>query len=211
MYLPAHFEEKRVDVLHHLVRTHPLGLLIMHGANGLAANSIPFLIDPEPSPHGTLRAHVARANPLWREATGSEVLVVFEGPQAYISPGWYPSKAEHGKVVPTWNYVMVQGRGRLRAIEDAGWLHELVSRLTTTHEASQAKPWAVTDAPPEFVDTMLRAMVGIEFELTTLGGMWKVTQNRRAADRAGTAAGLDGVPGDDAAGMAREVRAPGTR
>jgi transcriptional regulator len=210
MYLPAHFKEERVDVLHRLVRTHPLGLLITHDANGLAANSIPFLIDPQLTPHGTLRAHVARANPVWRDAAGSEVLVVFEGPQAYISPGWYPSKAEHGKVVPTWNYVMVQGRGTLRAIEDAGWLHALVSRLTTTHEANQARPWAVTDAPPTYVDTMLRAIVGIEIELTALVGKWKVTQNRSAADRAGTAAGLDGVPGDDAAGMAREVRAPGS-
>ena len=210
MYLPAHFEETRVDVLHALVRTQPLGLLVTQGPSGLQANSIPFLIDAEPTPSGTLRAHVARANPVWREAADSEVLVVFQGPQAYVSPGWYPSKAEHGKVVPTWNYVMVQARGRLRAIEDAAWLHALVSRLTTTHEASQKRPWAVTDAPPAYIDTMLRAIVGIEIELTALTGKWKVSQNRSAADRAGTIDGLVGKPGDDAAAMAREVRAPGS-
>lgn len=213
MYLPAHFEEKRVDVLHQLVRTHPLGLLVTHGpndANGLQANSIPFLIDAEPTPFGTLRGHVARANPLWREAAGSEALVVFQGPQAYVSPGWYPSKAEHGKVVPTWNYVMVQARGRLRAIEDAAWLHALVSRLTATHEAGQARPWAVTDAPPDFVATMLGAIVGIEIELGALVGKWKVSQNRSAADRAGTVDGLAASPGEQAMQMAREVRQPGS-
>jgi transcriptional regulator len=210
MYLPAHFEETRVDVLHALVRNHPLGLLVTQGPGGLQANSIPFLIDAEPAPSGTLRAHVARANPVWREAADSDVLVVFQGPQAYVSPGWYPSKAEHGKAVPTWNYVMVQARGRLRAVEDAAWLHALVSRLTATHEASQARPWAVTDAPPAYIDTMLRAIVGIEIELTALTGKWKVSQNRSAADRAGTIDGLAGMPGDDAAAMAREVRAPGS-
>lgn len=210
MYLPAHFEEARVELLHRLVRTHPLGLLVTLGPGGLQANSVPFLIDPEPGPFGTLRAHVARANPVWREAADSEALVVFQGPQAYVSPGWYPSKAEHGKVVPTWNYVMVQARGRLRAIEDAAWLHTLVGRLTTTHEANQAKPWAVTDAPPAYIDTMLRAIVGIEVELTALTGKWKVSQNRSAADRAGTVAGLAAVAGDDAAAMAREVRTPGS-
>ena len=211
MYLPAHFEESRIDVLHRAVQQHPLGLLVAHdAAGGLTANSVPFLIDAEPAPRGTLRAHVARANPVWREAAGAEVLVVFQGPQAYVSPGWYPSKAEHGKVVPTWNYVMVQGRGRLRAVEDAAWLHALVSRLTATHEAGQRRPWAVTDAPPAYIDTMLRAIVGIEIELTALTGKWKVSQNRSAADRDGTAEGLATVPGDDAAQMVREVRAPGS-
>jgi transcriptional regulator len=209
MYLPAHFDERRPEVLQGLVRTHPLGLLVTQGETGLQANSIPFFLDAGPGPHGTLRAHVARANPVWREAAGSEALVVFQGPQAYISPGWYPSKAEHGKVVPTWNYAMVQARGTLRAIDDAEWLREFVTRLTTTHEATQSRPWAVSDAPPAFVDTMLRAIVGIEIELTALVGKWKVSQNRSAADRAGTAAGLDATPGDEAAAMAREVRAPG--
>jgi transcriptional regulator len=209
MYLPAHFEEKRPDVLHALLRVEPLGLLVTHGDAGLQANSVPFLFDAQAGPHGTLRAHVARANPVWRDAAGRDALVVFQGPQAYVSPGWYPSKAEHGKVVPTWNYVMVQARGTLRAIEDAAWLHALVSRLTATHEATQARPWAVDDAPPDYVQTMLRAIIGIEIELTGLTGKWKVSQNRSAADRAGTAAGLATRPGEAAQRMAREVRAPG--
>lgn len=210
MYLPAQFEEKRADVLQRLVHEEPLGLLVTQGAAGLQANSVPFLLDPGPGPHGTLRAHVARANALWREAAGHEALVVFQGPQAYVSPGWYPSKAEHGKVVPTWNYVMVQARGTLRAIDDPAWLRAFVTRLTGKHEAAQTRPWAVTDAPPEFVDTMLRAIVGIEIELTAFTGKWKVSQNRSAADRAGTATGLDAAPGEDAASMAREVRARGS-
>jgi len=210
MYLPAHFEETRVDVLHRLVHTDPLGLLVTHGDAGLQANSVPLLIDPEPAPFGTLRAHVARANPVWRDAHERDVLVVFQGPQAYVSPNWYPSKAEHGKVVPTWNYVMVQARGRLRAIEDTAWLRSFVTRLTATHEAAQARPWQVTDAPPDFIETMLRAIVGIEIELTALTGKWKVSQNRSAADRAGTAAGLAATPGEAAQRMAEEVRAPGS-
>ena len=193
MYLPAHFEEKRPEVLHALLRTHPLGLLITQGTGGeLAANSVPFVLDADPAGGpGILRAHVARANPLWREARGDvDSLVVFQGPQAYISPSFYPSKAEHGKVVPTWNYVMVQARGRLRAVDDAPWLRAFVTRLTDRHEAPRATPWAVTDAPEDFVATMLRAIVGIELVLTELTGKWKVSQNRSAADRAGVARGL---------------------
>jgi transcriptional regulator len=209
MYLPAHFEETRVEVLHRLVRSHPLGLLITDGDAGLQANSVPFLVDPEPAPLGTLRAHVARANPVWRDAHEREVLVVFQGPQAYVSPGWYPSKAEHGKVVPTWNYVMVQGRGRLRAVEDAAWLRSFVTRLSETHEATQARPWQIADAPPDFIEATLRAIVGIEIELSALTGKWKVSQNRSAADRAGTAAGLAAMPGEAAQQMAGQVRAPG--
>ena len=210
MYLPAHFEETRVEVLHGLVRSHPLGLLVTQGASGLQANSIPFLIDPEPGPTGTLRGHVARANPVWREGAGGEALVVFQGPQAYVSPGWYPSKAEHGKVVPTWNYVMVQARGTLRVMDDAAWLHALVTRLTATHEARQARPWAVSDAPPEYIDTMLRAIVGVEIELVALTGKWKVSQNRPAADRAGVVDALAAQQRDEATRMAREVRQPGS-
>ena len=139
MYLPAHFEESRPEVLHALLRAHPLGLLVTQdAAGGLAANSVPFVLDasaaePAGSP-GVLRAHVARANPLWREARADvDSLVVFQGPQAYVSPSMYPSKAAHGKVVPTWNYVMVQARGRLRAFDDAAWLHAFVTRLTDRH------------------------------------------------------------------------------
>ncbi len=205
MYLPTHFVENRVEVLHAALRAHPLGLLVMHGADGLSANSLPFLIDPAPAPLGTLRGHVARANPLWRDA-GAEALVVFQGPQAYVSPGWYATKAESGKVVPTWNYVMVQARGRLRAVDDAAWLLALVNRLSDTHEASRPAPWKVADAPEDYVATMLRAIVGIEIELSALAGKWKVSQNRGRADREGTAAGLAALPGDEAQAMAAAVR-----
>jgi len=192
MYLPAHFAETRPEPLHELIRNHPLGMLVTLADAGLQANPVPFFLDADPAGGpGILRAHVARANPLWRETRGDvESLVVFQGPQAYISPGWYPSKREHGKAVPTWNYVMVQARGTLRAVDDAAWLHAFVTRLTTRHEAVQAQPWAVTDAPPDFIDTMVRAIVGIEITLTALTGKWKVSQNRSAADREGVAVGL---------------------
>jgi transcriptional regulator len=192
MYLPKHFEESRAEVLHELIRAQPLGLLVTLNDAGLQANNVPFVLDTDPAGGpGILRAHVARANPLWRETRGDvEALVVFQGPQAYVSPGWYPSKAEHGKVVPTWNYVMVQARGPLRAIDDAAWVRAFVTRLTTRHEAVQARPWAVADAPPDFIETMTRAIVGIEITLTALTGKWKVSQNRSAADRAGVVSGL---------------------
>ena len=192
MYLPKHFEESRAEVLHELIRAQPLGLLVTLNDAGLQANNVPFVLDADPAGGpGILRAHVARANAVWRETRGDvEALVVFQGPQAYVSPGWYPSKAEHGKVVPTWNYVTVQARGPLRAIDDAAWVHAFVTRLTTRHEAVQARPWAVADAPPDFIETMTRAIVGIEITLTALTGKWKVSQNRSAADRAGVVSGL---------------------
>lgn len=192
MYLPAHFEESRTEVLHDLVRSHPLGLLITLGPSGLQANPVPFMLETDPSTGAaTLRAHVARANPVWREAREDvESLVVFQGPQAYISPSHYATKAQTGKVVPTWNYVVVQARGTLRVVDDAPWLHALVTRLTERHEASRAAPWAVSDAPDDYIATMLRAIVGIEIPLTALTGKWKVSQNRHAEDREGVARGL---------------------
>ena len=201
MYLPAHFAESRAEVLHALIRSHPLGLLVTQNGDGsIAANDIPFVLDAsdDGSP-GVLRAHVARANPLWRTARGDvESLVVFQGPQGYVSPAWYPDKAEHGKVVPTWNYVVVQARGALRAIDDRGWLRAFVTRLTDRHEGPRPAPWAVTDAPADYVDTMLGAIVGIEMPVTSLVGKWKVSQNRPPADREGVAQGLDRERGDPA-------------
>ena len=199
MYLPTHFKESRPEVLHTLLRTHPLGLLITqnnaHDSNGLQADAIPFMLDTERGAFGTLVAHVARANPLWREArTEVESLVVFQGPQAYVSPAWYPSKQEIGKVVPTWNYVLVEARGRLRVFDDAAWVQALVTRLTYHHEGARTDaprtPWKVTDAPDDYIASMQRAIVGIEIELTALNGKWKVSQNRSPADRTGVAAGL---------------------
>ena len=212
MYLPAHFDEKRLDVLHALVRRHPFGLLVTQTTDGPSANGVPFLLDADGAAGlGTLRGHVARANPVWREAaTDVPSLVVFQGPDAYVSPGWYPAKAEHGKVVPTWNYVMVQARGKLRVIDDPAWLLQLVTRLTERHEAARSAPWAVSDAPGDFVQTMLRAIVGIELELTALTGKWKVTQNRSATDRAGVVTGLQAVGDDVAMALAAQVQRPGS-
>jgi transcriptional regulator len=209
MYLPSHFNEARPAVLRAFVRDHPLGLLVTQNrAGGIDANSIPFILDADGDGPGVLRAHVARANPLWTTARDDvDALVVFQGPHGYVSPAWYPSKAEHGKVVPTWNYVMVQARGRLRAIEDRGWLRNFVGRLTERHEGAREAPWAIGDAPADYIDTMLGAIVGIELTLTSLVGKWKVSQNRSAADRAGVVEGLGREHGD--ADLAAEVRAPG--
>ena len=211
MYLPSQFEETRPEVLHRLLRSHPLGLLVTLGPAGMEANATPFLLDPGRGPHGTLRAHVARANPVWREArTDVDSLVMFQGPRAYVSPGWYASKAETGKVVPTWNYVLATARGRLRVIDDAEWVHRFVSELTDRHEASREAPWKVSDAPANYIAGLLHAIVGIEIELSSLTGKWKVSQNRSAADRAGVAKGLAEVGSAEAAAMAQQVREPGS-
>lgn len=209
MYLPKHFEETRVEVLHGLIRAHPLGALVTTGASGLEANHVPFEIDPDPAPFGTLRGHVARANPVWRDGVG-DALVIFQGPELYVSPSWYPSKQEGGKVVPTWNYAVVHAHGALRAIDDAAWLRAFVTRLTDRHEGRRAAPWKVTDAPADYVDKMLTAIVGIELPIARIAGKWKVSQNRPAADRAGVIAGLE-ADGDDAArAMAAAVRGAAT-
>ena len=209
MYLPPHFEERRPEVLHALLRAHPLGLLMTQAvpagdaAPRLEANAIPFMLDAESGPYGTLVAHVARANPDGREArTDAESLVVFQGPQVYVTPSWYATKADTGKVVPTWNYVIAEARGPLRVIEDAAWLHALVSRLTERHEGQREVPWAVADAPADYISGLLRAIVGIEIELTALAGKWKVSQNRPAADREGVARGLAAVADEQAQAVA---------
>ena len=201
MYLPKHFEQNDAAVLAAAMHAHPLATLIVATVDGPTADLIPLEFHPEVGAYGTLRGHVARANPLWR-AAGAAVLAVFHGPQAYVSPNWYPSKREHGKVVPTWNYTMVQARGTLRAIEDAPWVHTLVTQLTDRHESTQAAPWAVSDAPDDYVQQMLRAIVGIEIELRSLVGKWKVSQNRSLSDRQGVAEGLAAHP------MAALVRSP---
>jgi transcriptional regulator len=210
MYQPPQFEESRPGVLHQLMRDHPLGLLITQGAEGIATDPLPFLFDANRGPHGTLRCHVARANPVWRTArTDVDSVVVFQGPQAYVSPGWYATKAQTGKVVPTWNYVIVQARGRLKVIDDPVWLRRLLGELTERHEAPQTAPWRVDDAPADYIDSLLKAIVGIEIELSTLVGKWKVSQNRSAADRDGIVQGLSAQGHDEAVAMAREVRTPG--
>ncbi len=187
MYLPAHFNQTDARALHALMLEHPLATLVTL-QNGLpSADHVPLEFDAHTQ---TLRGHVARANPLWQAAAGQPVLAVFSGPQAYITPSWYATKAATHKVVPTWNYTVVHAQGTLRAIEDAPWLHDLVTRLTAHHEAPRAMPWAVADAPADYVQQMLRAIVGIEIAVDTLVGKWKISQNRSEADRLGVAAGL---------------------
>lgn len=191
MYMPAQFEEKRLDVLHALVGAHPLGALVACGAAGLDADHIPFEIAPPSAdaPLGTLRAHVARANPVWRR-DGAEVLVLFQGPSAYVSPSLYEEKRMSGKVVPTWNYAVVHAHGRLRTMDDPAWLLALLERLTASHEAGRAQPWTIADAPCDYVDALLKAVVGIEIVIDRLQGKWKASQNRPQADRERIAAGL---------------------
>ncbi len=203
MYLPGHFEQHDPAALQALMREHPLATLVTVRADGPTADHIPLEYDATTR---TLRGHVARANPLWHEAAGRPVLAVFCGPQAYITPSWYPSKATTHKVVPTWNYTVVHAHGSLAVVEDAPWLHSLVSRLTQHHESARAQPWAVSDAPGDYVQQMLRAIVGIQIPVDKLIGKWKVSQNRSAADRLGVSQGLaETAANPQAAAMARLV------
>lgn len=207
MYMPTHFEETRVSTLHELIHAHPLGALVGLTPAGLDANHIPFEVDPEPAPFGTLRGHVARANPVWRESRDAQVLVIFQGPSTYISPAWYPTKQESGKVVPTWNYAVVHAHGVLRVIDDRVWLRAFVQTLTNRHEADRTSPWQVTDAPADYIEHMLGGIVGLEVAVSRLVGKWKVSQNRPAQDRAGVVEGLTREGGEEAAAMAEMVRA----
>lgn len=211
MYQPPSFREDRLDVHHALMRAHPLGLLISTGSTGPLANPVPFLLDADASPLGTLRAHLARANPQWHTLDGREVLVVFQGVDTYVTPSWYETKRQTGKVVPTWNYAVVQARGPARVIEDPAWLAEHVAGLTSRHEAGRPAPWSVADAPEPFVEAQLRGIVGVEIEIERSEGKWKVSQNRPVADRVGVAEGLDAAERETAvaSGMAHLVRSYG--
>ena len=200
MYEPPHFRSDDLEAQAALIRACPFGLLVSAGAGGLIANPVPFLLDREAGEAGTLRAHLARANPHWRDLDGlDECLVVFQGPDRYVTPSWYATKRETGKVVPTWNYATVQARGRPRVIEDEAWLRRQIDDLTRMREAGRAAPWSVADAPPAFTAAQIRGIVGIEIPIARLTGKWKVSQNRSEADRAGVAAGLRrDAGGDDA-------------
>jgi transcriptional regulator len=213
MYQPPHFQETRQEILHGLVRSHPLGLLVSNGSEGPVANAIPFLLDAEAGPNGKLRAHLAKANPQWRllaDSPTSPVLVVFQGADAYVTPSWYETKRETGKVVPTWNYAIVQVRGTVRVIEDADWIARQITDLTMSQEGSRETPWAVADAPPAFIQSQIKGIVGLEIEITDISGKWKVSQNRPVADRVGVAEGLEGeVQNAGAPDMASMVRAWG--
>lgn len=197
MYVPRHFAETQVDVLHDLIRRHPLGTLVVAGPDGMEASHVPFEVSSEPAPFGTLRCHVARANPIWQQIVPERpVLVVFQGEQGYVSPSWYVAKQENGKVVPTWNYAAVHAYGSAQTVHDAAWLRRMVEDLTNRHEHGRADPWHVSDAPADYVEKLLGAIVGVEIPLTRLQGKWKFSQNRSAADRQGVISGLerDGTP-----------------
>jgi transcriptional regulator len=203
LYLPAHFEENRTNVLHALMRARPLATLVTQCDSGLEANHIPVETLSEPAPHGSIRGHIAHANPLWRTYRAeSEALAIFQGPQVYISPSFYPSKQATGEVVPTWDYAVVHARGVLRFIQDAAWLRALVSRLTDAHEAARTPPWKIDDAPPPYIEKMLSLIVGFELSIVSLTGKWKLSQNHPAANRRGVVEGLRAATDEDSRGVA---------
>lgn len=190
MYCPTLFREQHLDKLHEVIKKHPLAMLITTGESGLTANLIPFSLSPV-GEYGTLHAHLARGNNQLKDLQQDrEVLVVFQGPEAYVSPSWYPSKAEQGKVVPTWNFVMVQVRGKAKLIEDAAWLRAQVEQLTDQQEQTRPHPWQVNDAPETFIEQQLKGIVGVEIPICQIEGKWKISQNRTAADQRGVIAGL---------------------
>lgn len=206
MYTPPHFAEQRPEVLHRILREHPLGLLVTHGADGLDADPIPFEFDPGAGDHGVLRAHVARANPVWQRCpSGTPVMVVFRGPEAYVSPNWYPSKHETHRQVPTWNYQVVQAHGIFTVHDDERYVRALVARLTRHHEAAEPRPWKMGDSAPEYIDGMLRNIVGIEVAVTRLAGKCKLSQNKEARDRLGAADTLAARGRTDLAGAMRDA------
>lgn len=207
MYQPPIFAEHRVEVLQEALRGTGLFTLVTAGPEGPDANHIPLLLEHAPAPLGRLVGHVARGNPLWSTTPpGARALAIALGPDAYVTPSWYPSKAESGRVVPTWNYVAVHAHGTIRFFEDRERLRDVVTRLTARHERDRAEPWQVSDAPADYLETMLAGIVGVELTVTRLDGKWKTSQNRSAPDRLGVAEGLGAV---GASAMASLVRRHG--
>jgi transcriptional regulator len=210
MYQPPHFREDSREVQHALIKAHPLGLLVTLGSAGLVANPIPFVLDASASVNGTLKAHLSRANSQWQDFNPDlEALAVFQGPETYITPSWYAAKREHGKVVPTWNYAIVQAYGRMRVIDDTDWLVRQITAMTDVQENARPEPWNVSDAPAPFVAAQLKGIIGIEIEITRIEGKWKVSQNRSEADRLGVAEGLRLAEDDALRHMADLVDARG--
>lgn len=206
MYIPAHFEETRIDVLQDLIRSHPFATLVTMSSIGINANHIPLHFVQVAGQYGTLQGHVARANPMWSDLNNEvEALVIFQGPSSYITPSWYPTKQEHGKVVPTWNYVVVHAYGALRVIDDPIWVKRQLELLTAQQEGLFSKPWKVSDAPVEFTDRMIGAIVGIEISITKLTGKWKVSQNLSALNKAGVVHGLQSLGSTETSELASLV------
>jgi transcriptional regulator len=191
MYVPPHFKEEQLPVLQEAIRNSRLASLVTMTAGGLVASHVPLHFDPEPAPYGTLRGHVARANTQWRDSNSDvEGLAIFMGPEAYISPAWYPSKQADGKVVPTWNYVAIHAYGRVSFFDDTDRLLALVTALTEQHEGKRAEPWAVSDAPADYIRARLKGIVGFDMPIARLEGKWKMSQNQAAENRLGAEAGL---------------------
>ena len=202
MYVPPHFNEPNIEVLHDTIRRIGLATLVTLTADGLIASHVPMLLDPDPAPYGTLLGHVARPNPQARGATpGVHALAIFQGPDAYITPSWYPTKRDNAKVVPTWNYVAIHATGPIEFFPDPDRLRAIVTRLTERQETPRADPWAVTDAPPDYIDAMLKGIVGFALPIARLEGKWKMSQNRPAVDQAGVVAGLSAEGRDDMAAL----------
>jgi transcriptional regulator len=212
MYVPKHFEETDVAVLHGLIQSRPFGAWVVWANGELIANHLPFLIDASRGHRGTLVGHVARSNPVWRSiAEATPAIVIFQGPQKYITPSWYPSKQATGAVVPTWNYAVVHAHGCPRVIDDREWLRAHVTALSDRHEHARPEPWQVTDAPADYIDRLLGAIVGIEIPLDALQGKWKLSQNRSHADLIGTAEGLRGEDDPDAEELSNLMAVAATR
>lgn len=208
MYLPTHFEEPRIEVMHELMRARPLATLVMQSPDGLDANHIPLHLAAGASPFGSLQGHVARANPLGSKLNENiPVLAIFHGPDAYISPSWYATKKETGKAVPTWNYVVVHAHGTLRIIDDAAWLRAQLDALTTRHEESFPHPWSLSDAPHDYTEKMISAVIGIEIVISKLSGKWKTSQNQPMANQAGVIDGLRSSERDHSTAMAALIEA----
>lgn len=210
MYIPKHFDQPSSDVMQALMRAHPLATVVTAGPDGLDANHIPLQVVASPAPHGSLAGHIARANPmLERLSAGADVLAIFHGPEAYVSPSWYPTKAEHGKVVPTWNYAVVHAHGRLVVHDDPAWVRAQIQSLTEQMESGFAQPWGLPDAPADFIDKLIAAVVGIEIRITRLEGKWKASQNQPTHNRQGVIDGLLGRGEPAACAMAALMKGSG--
>ena len=210
MYEPSHFKVEERSQLHAVIRQHPLATLVTAGEGGLIANPVPFVLHEDIGENGVLRAHLARPNAQWKAiAAGAETLVIFTGVERYVTPAWYATKRETGKVVPTWNYVTVQVRGPARTIEDPAWLRAQLESLTQQQEAPRAEPWAVSDAPEPFVAAQTRGIVGVEIEIASIIGKFKLSQNRREDDKMGVLNGLSADPESESQAMAALVKEHG--
>lgn len=210
MYTPKHFEEPRIEVMHELMRARSLATVVTFGSGAIAANHLPLHLSTTPAPLGTLYGHVARANPVWRDLDPNvQALAIFEGPGAYVSPSWYETRKTTGRAVPTWNYVVAHARGFLRLVEDPAWLRAHLEALTRHQESEFTRPWTMSDAPSDYIEGMMGAIVGIEIVVTRLEGKWKVSQNQPPENQRGVIAGLSKKGDEESLAIAALVKTRG--